>query len=98
MKLWLDDVRPMPAGFDISAKTSGEAIAILKAYPITFLSLWDLVVFGSAAKRRAQTVASGGNAGILSASVSDRQCAALRQTLAFLRRLCRPCGPFQRES
>lgn len=26
MRLWLDDVRPMPVGFDCWAKTSGEAI------------------------------------------------------------------------
>lgn len=31
MKLWIDDVRPMPEGFDRHAKTASEAIEIIKA-------------------------------------------------------------------
>jgi len=36
--LWLDDVRPMPVGFDLWAKTYGQAIEMIKAHDITFIS------------------------------------------------------------
>ena len=38
MKLWIDDVRPMPEDFDILAKSADEAIEILKAGKITHVS------------------------------------------------------------
>jgi hypothetical protein len=37
--LWLDDVRPMPDGFDIHVKTAHEAIAVLKTAKIKKVSL-----------------------------------------------------------
>lgn len=39
MKLWLDDARPLPAGFDLHAKTADEAIAFLEGGGITLASL-----------------------------------------------------------
>jgi hypothetical protein len=30
MNIWLDDVRPMPAGFDVHVKTASEAIELIK--------------------------------------------------------------------
>ena len=39
MKVWLDDLRPMPAGFDVHARTAGEAIALLQQGGVTLLSL-----------------------------------------------------------
>jgi hypothetical protein len=39
MKVFLDDCRPMPAGFDILVKTAGEAIALLKTGKVTVISL-----------------------------------------------------------
>lgn len=38
MKLWLDDVRPMPPDFDIHAKSSEEAIRILELGGVSFIS------------------------------------------------------------
>lgn len=39
MKLWLDDVRPMPMGYDVLAKTADEAIEYLKTGQVTEISL-----------------------------------------------------------
>jgi hypothetical protein len=39
MRLFVDDVRSMPAGFDRVVRTSAEAIALLKTGKVTFLSL-----------------------------------------------------------
>lgn len=38
MRLYLDDVRPTPAGFDFRAYTAEEAKHYLMSYPITFVS------------------------------------------------------------
>lgn len=38
IQLWLDDVRPMPFGFDIHAKTEQDAIELLKTGNITHIS------------------------------------------------------------
>lgn len=38
MKLWLDDVRPMPEGYQAHAKTAQEAIDILKREKVTHIS------------------------------------------------------------
>lgn len=38
MKLWLDDVRSMPAGYDVWAKTADEAIEYLKTGQVTEIS------------------------------------------------------------
>ncbi len=43
MKLWLDDERPMPAGYDLWATTVDEAVAVLKTRQVDTLSLdYDL--------------------------------------------------------
>lgn len=43
MRLWIDDVRPMPDGFDVWAKTANEALDILKNGNITHVSFdYDL--------------------------------------------------------
>jgi len=39
MKLWMDDVRPMPDGFDVHAKTALETIEHLKSGKIVEVSL-----------------------------------------------------------
>jgi hypothetical protein len=39
MKVWLDDVRPMPEGFDRHAATAAEAIALLAQGGVTHISL-----------------------------------------------------------
>lgn len=39
MKIWLDDERPMPVGFDCQAKTAARAIELLAAGNVTALSL-----------------------------------------------------------
>lgn len=39
MKIFLDDCRPMPAGFDVYVKTAGEAIELLKTGKVTVISL-----------------------------------------------------------
>jgi len=39
MKIWLDDERPMPQGFDRQVKTADEAIALLKSGGVTLISL-----------------------------------------------------------
>lgn len=38
MKVWLDDVRPMPEGFDVWAKTSNKAIILLSSGKVTHIS------------------------------------------------------------
>ncbi len=38
MKVWLDDVRPMPEGFDIHAKTADEAINLLASGQVEMIS------------------------------------------------------------
>lgn len=38
MRLWLDDVRPVPEGYDLWVKTAPEAIALIKEGKITFIS------------------------------------------------------------
>ena len=39
MKIWLDDERPMPEGYDRHVRTSAEAIAMLKSEAVTAISL-----------------------------------------------------------
>lgn len=39
MKLWVDDERPMPEGFDYHAKTAAEAIAMIQQGTVTAISL-----------------------------------------------------------
>jgi hypothetical protein len=39
MKVFLDDIRPMPVGFDFYVKTAGEAIELLKTGEVTVISL-----------------------------------------------------------
>lgn len=39
MKIWLDDERPMPLGFDYHARTAHEAIELLEAGGVTTISL-----------------------------------------------------------
>lgn len=39
IRVWLDDVRPMPDGFDVWVKTSKEAIDVLKRGGVSFISL-----------------------------------------------------------
>jgi hypothetical protein len=39
MKIWLDDERPMPTGFDCHIKTAAEAIELLAAGGVTAISL-----------------------------------------------------------
>jgi hypothetical protein len=39
MRVWLDDVRPMPAGFDVHVKTAAEAIALLRRGDVRLISL-----------------------------------------------------------
>lgn len=39
MKVWLDDERPIPAGYDIHVKTAGEAIELLKTGNVELISL-----------------------------------------------------------
>lgn len=38
MRVWLDDVRPMPSGFDIHCRTAKEARAALASGKVTFIS------------------------------------------------------------
>lgn len=38
VRLWLDDLRPMPDGYDVHARTAGEAIAILQAGNVVAIS------------------------------------------------------------
>ncbi len=38
MKLYIDDVRPTPAGFDLRAYTSNEAILFIDQHDIDFIS------------------------------------------------------------
>jgi hypothetical protein len=39
MRIWLDDLRPMPEGFDKHVKTAEEAIALLAQGNVTEISL-----------------------------------------------------------
>src|SRR5262245_10223826 len=39
MRVYLDDIRPLPPGFDVVVRTSAEAIALLQTGSVTFLSL-----------------------------------------------------------
>lgn len=39
MKVWLDDVRPMPEQFDVHAKTAWEAIELIDNNKVTVISL-----------------------------------------------------------
>lgn len=39
MRVWLDDVRPMPEHFDVHVKTAQEAIDLLKTGKVTRMSL-----------------------------------------------------------
>lgn len=39
MRIWLDDEREMPEGFDLHCKTAAEAIHWLKTGTVTFISL-----------------------------------------------------------
>lgn len=39
MKLWLDDIREMPAEFNVCVRTANEAIEILKTGKVTLVSL-----------------------------------------------------------
>lgn len=38
MRVWLDDERPMPDGFDTHVKTAAEAVLLLQTGDVTFLS------------------------------------------------------------
>ena len=39
MRIWLDDVRPMPSGFDAHARTEQEAISLLSGGNVAAISL-----------------------------------------------------------
>jgi hypothetical protein len=39
MRIWLDDERPMPQGYDLHVKTATEAIALLRGGQVTCISL-----------------------------------------------------------
>lgn len=39
MRVWLDDVRPMPPGYDVHVKTPQEAIGLIKSGKVTKISL-----------------------------------------------------------
>lgn len=39
MKVWLDDLRPMPEGFDRHVFSAKEAIALIETRRVTFISL-----------------------------------------------------------
>jgi hypothetical protein len=39
IKLWVDDIRPMPSGFNTWAKTAQQAIETLKRYEVVEISL-----------------------------------------------------------
>ena len=38
MKIWLDDIRPMPEGFDVHCKTATEAADFIRTGKVTFIS------------------------------------------------------------
>lgn len=38
-KVWLDDERPMPEGFDKHVRTAGDAMDLLKSGGVSFISL-----------------------------------------------------------
>ena len=37
--MWLDDIRPMPQGFDVHARTARAAINLIKAGDVEYISL-----------------------------------------------------------
>lgn len=39
LRLWLDDIRPMPEGFDVLTKTAEEAIMVLQTGLVAHISL-----------------------------------------------------------
>lgn len=39
MRLWLDDERKMPGGFDLHARTAAEAITVLETRRVSYVSL-----------------------------------------------------------
>jgi len=39
LRLWLDDERPMPAGFDVHVKTANEAISLIRSGGVSIVSL-----------------------------------------------------------
>ena len=39
LAVWLDDVRPMPVGFDVHVKTASQAIELLRAKKVRKISL-----------------------------------------------------------
>lgn len=39
IKVWLDDVRPMPQGFDVNPQTAQDCIAILQSGKVSMISL-----------------------------------------------------------
>lgn len=39
MRVWLDDLRPMPEGYDVHAWTAAEALELLKSGRVTAISL-----------------------------------------------------------
>ena len=39
MRVWLDDLRPMPVGYDVWVKSAPEAIHLLATGKVTFISL-----------------------------------------------------------
>jgi hypothetical protein len=39
LAVWLDDVRPMPAGFDVHVRTAQQAIELLRARKVSKISL-----------------------------------------------------------
>jgi hypothetical protein len=39
VRVYLDDLRPMPSGFDVVVRTCEEALALLQTGRVTFLSL-----------------------------------------------------------
>lgn len=38
MKLWLDDIRPRPDGFELTARNARNCIRVLEKYPVTHIS------------------------------------------------------------
>ena len=38
-RVWLDDIRPMPAGFGVHARTAAEAVALLRQGGVSLISL-----------------------------------------------------------
>lgn len=58
MRVWLDDIREMPEGFDLHARTFEEAIDLLKTGDITHLSFdHDLGMAGETVAKTGYDVA-----------------------------------------